>query len=314
MQALVFDGQLHLENDRPCPEPGPGEALLRVLKAGICNTDVELVKGYLGFQGILGHEFVGVVVGGDLDGQRVAGEINLACGACATCLRGMSTQCPHRTTLGIDRKDGAMAEYLTLPVANLHRLPDGISDDQAVFIEPLAAALQTLHLSHISPHDRVLLLGAGKLGLLTAQVVALTGCHLTVIGRHNRQLALVARWGIDGAFPGEVEPRTADLVIDCTGTAEGFADALNLVKPRGTIHLKSTYEGLPPADLTRAVVDEVRIVTSRCGPFEAAIRLLNRRMIDVDSMIEARYPLSEAIQAFEHATRKGMLKVILDAA
>ncbi len=314
MQALVFDGQLHLATDYPCPEPGPEEALVRVHKAGICNTDLELIKGYMGFQGVLGHEFVGVVEGGELDGQRVVGEINLACGTCPTCLGDMPTQCPNRMTLGIDRKDGAMAEYVTLPTLNLHPLPMGITDDQAVFVEPLAAALQTLHLSHISPHDRVVLLGAGKLGLLTAQVVALTGCHLTVIGRHNRQLALVARWGIDGAFPGEVPPRTADLVVDCTGTAEGFAETLELVKPRGVIHLKSTYEVLPQANLTRAVVDEVKIVTSRCGPFEAAIRLLNRHVIDVDPLIEAHHPISDALAAFEEAAHKGMLKVILDIA
>lgn len=314
MQALVFDKRLHLESDYPCPEPGPGDALVRVLKAGICNTDLEITKGYMGFSGVLGHEFVGVVEGGDWHGQRVAGEINLACGTCAICAAGIPTQCPNRTTLGIDRKDGVMAEYLTLPIVNLHPLPVGVTDDQAVFVEPFAAALQTLHLSHISPHDQVVLIGAGKLGLLTAQVVALTGCHLTAIGRHNRQLALVARWGLDGAFPGEVASRTADIVIDCTGTSEGFADALRIVKPRGTIHLKSTYQGLPQADLTRAVIDEVKIVTSRCGPFDAAIRLLNRHIVDVDSLIEAHYPLSEAVDAFEYASRKGMLKVVLDIA
>ncbi len=312
MKAVIFEKQLRLDQDYPQPVPRSGEALIRVLKAGICNTDLELVKGYMGFSGVLGHEFVGVVEGGEMEGQRVAGEINLACGECPTCLAGMPTQCPNRTTLGIDRKDGVMAEYVVLPLANLHPLPDAVTDDQAVFVEPLAAALQTLHLTHISPHDRVVLLGAGKLGLLTAQVVSLTGCHLTVVGRHTHQLALVARWGIEGAFPGEVEPRSADVVIDCTGTAEGFADALTLVRPRGTIHLKSTYHGLPQADLTRVVIDEVRVVSSRCGPFDAAIRLLLRRIVDVESMVEARYPLTEAERAFEHAARKGMLKVILD--
>jgi alcohol dehydrogenase len=314
MQALLFDGRLRLDKNYPQPEPHPAEALVRVLKAGICNTDLELVKGYMGFSGVLGHEFVGVVEGGDLDGQRVAGEINLACGQCPTCLAGMPTQCPNRTTLGIDRKDGVMAEYATLPLVNLHPIPDPVTDDQAVFVEPLAAALQTLHLTHVSPHDRVALIGAGKLGLLTAQVVGLTGCHLTVIGRHTHQLALVARWGIDGVFPGEVEPRNADIVIDCTGTQEGFADALTLVKPRGTIHLKSTYHGLPQANLTQVVIDEVRVVSSRCGPFDAAIRLLLRGLVDVGSMIEARYPLAEAEQAFDHAARRGTLKVILDVA
>lgn len=314
MKAVVFDGKLNLNNDYPVPQVQNGDALVRVLKAGICNTDMELVKGYLGFTGVLGHEFVGAVEGGSLDGQRVAGEINLNCGECAVCLRGTPTQCPNRTTLGIDRKDGAMAEWLTLPVELLHPLPDSISDDQAVFIEPLAAGLQTLHLTHISPHHRVVLIGAGKLGLLTAQVVALTGCDLTVIVRHERQREIVSGWGIDTASPGEIEPRSADIVIDCTGAESGFADALKIVRAQGIVHLKSTYHGAPQTDLTRVVVDEVKIESSRCGPFDAAIRLLNRGMIDVESLIDARYPLDQAVAAFDHAAQKGVLKVILDIA
>ncbi len=313
MRALSFDGtRLRFDPAYPDPAPPPGHALVRVTKAGICNTDLELVKGYMGFRGVLGHEFAGVVEGGDWDGRRVAGEINLACGQCPTCLGGMPTQCPNRTTLGIDRHDGAFADYLTLPVENLHPLPASVSDEQAVFVEPLAAGLQTLHLTHISPHDRVVLLGAGKLGLLTAQVVALAGCDLAVVVRHARQRALLEKWGIAVAEPGSLPPNQADIVIDCTGTAEGFADALALVRPRGVIHLKSTYHGLPQADLTRAVVDEVQVHSSRCGPFEAAIRLLARGLIDVDSLIDARYPLDEGLAAFEVAAQKGTLKVILD--
>lgn len=313
MRALVFDGHaLHFDPAHPTPGPPPGHVLIRVTHAGICNTDLELVKGYMGFRGILGHEFVGVAESGPLQGQRVAGEINLACGKCPTCLAGMPTQCPNRTTLGIDRHDGAFADYLTLPAENLHPLPDAVSDEQAVFVEPLAAALQTLHLTHISPHQRVVLIGAGKLGLLTAQVVALTGCDLTVIARHARQFDLLAGWGIRAAEEGSLAPRSADVVIDCTGTAEGFATALNIVRPRGAIHLKSTYHGLPQADLTRVVVDEVQVHTSRCGPFAAAIRLLARGLIDVEALIDARYPLAEGVTAFEHAAQKGALKVILE--
>ncbi len=313
MRALVFDGNaLHFDPAYPTPDPPPGHALIRVVRAGICNTDLELVKGYMGFRGILGHEFVGVVESGPLQGQRVVGEINLACGQCPTCLAGMPTQCPNRTTLGIDRHDGAFADYVTLPAENLHPLPQAVSDEQAVFVEPLAAALQTLHLTHISPHQRVVLIGAGKLGLLTAQVVALTGCDLTVIARHARPFDLLAKWGIRAAEEGSLAPRSADVVIDCTGTAEGFAAALNIVRPRGVIHLKSTYHGLPQADLTRAVVDEVQVHTSRCGPFAAAIRLLARGLVDVDALIDARYPLEEGIAAFEHAAQKGTLKVILE--
>ncbi len=313
MRALVFDSScLRYDPAYPDPTPPPGHALVRVTRAGICNTDLELIKGYMGFAGVPGHEFAGVVEGGAWDGRRVAGEINLACGECPTCRAGLPTQCPNRTTLGIDRHDGAFADYLTLPLENLHPLPDSVSDDQAVFIEPLAAGLQTLHLTHISPHDRVALLGAGKLGLLTAQVVALTGCNLTVVARHERQFGLLRKWGIEAAGPGVLPPRSADVVIDCTGTAQGFADALTLVRPRGVIHLKSTYHGLPEADLTRAVVDEVQVHTSRCGPFEAAIRLLARGLIDTEPLIEARYPLDEGLAAFEAAAQRGRLKVILD--
>jgi alcohol dehydrogenase len=314
MKAVVFNGQLQLEEHYAEPAASPDQVLIRVTRAGICNTDMELVKGYMGFSGVLGHEFVGVVEGGPMDGQRVVGEINLACGTCAVCLGGMPTQCPNRTTLGIDRKDGAMAEWVTLPPENVHPLPDMVSDDQAVFVEPLAAGLQTLHLTHISPHDRVILIGAGKLGLLTAQVVALTGCDLTVVARHPRQHDLLAGWGIASAAPGRITARSADVVIDCTGTADGFADALEMVRAQGTIHLKSTYQGLPEANLTRVVVDEVKIESSRCGPFPAAIRLLSRGIIDVDSLIDARYPLSKAMRAFEHAAQRGVLKVLLDVA
>ncbi len=313
MRALVFDGHaLRVDAAYPTPTPPQGHVLVRVVKAGICNTDLEIARGYMGFSGVLGHEFVGIAEGGSLQGRRVVGEINLACGKCPTCLAGMPTQCPHRTTLGIDRHDGAFAEYLTLPAENLHPLPNAVSDDQAVFVEPLAAALQTLHLTHISPHQRVVLIGAGKLGLLTAQVVALTGCDLVVIARQPRPFELLARWGISAATEQEVPPRSADVVIDCTGTPEGFAAAQRLVRPRGVIHLKSTYHGLPQADLTRAVVDEVQVHTSRCGPFAAAIRLLERRLVDVEVLIDAHYPLDEAPAAFEHAARKGVLKVLLE--
>jgi alcohol dehydrogenase len=314
VRALVFDGDLRHDPHYPDPVPPDGHVLIRVTKAGICNTDLEIVRGYMGFSGVPGHEFVGVAQGGEWDGRRVVGEINLACGQCETCLRGMPTQCPNRTTLGIDRHDGAFADYLTLPSVNLHPVPDSVSDEQAVFVEPLAAALQTLHQTHLSPHQRVVLLGAGKLGLLVAQVVSLTGCELTVVVRHQRQADLLAGWGIPTARAGELAPRSADVVVDCTGTAEGFKEALNLVKPRGVVHLKSTYHGLPQADLTRVVVDEVRIDSSRCGPFEAALRLLARGLIDVEPLIEARYPLAEGLAAFERAGRQGTLKVILDMA
>jgi threonine dehydrogenase-like Zn-dependent dehydrogenase len=312
MRALVFDQKLDFDRAYTEPVAGPGEALVRVLKAGICNTDLEIVQGYMGFKGILGHEFVGVVQGGELDGKRVVGEINLSCGKCPTCLRGMPTHCPNRTVLGISNHNGAFADYLTLPLTNLHVLPDEIGDDQAIFVEPLAAAFQILHMTHIGPHNRVVLLGAGKLGLLAAQVVAMTGCDLTVVAHYPRQRELLAEWEINTSALGEIEPKIADVVIDCTGTEAGFSEALNLVKPCGIVHLKSTYHSLPAADLTHIAVDEISVVGSRCGPISAAIHLLKRYLIEVETLIDARYGLDNGLEAMTRAGQKGILKVVLE--
>jgi alcohol dehydrogenase len=314
MRALVFDGDLRLETDYPAPTPGEGHALIRVTKAGICNTDLELVKGYMGFKGVLGHEFAGVVERGPGEwvGKRVAGEINLACRACEVCHAGVPSQCPHRTTLGIDRHDGAFADYLTLPVENLHALPDAVPDEAGTFVEPLAAALQVLERRPILPSERVVVVGDGKLGLLTGQVVTLTGCDLTLVGRHASKLKLAERWGIQTAHEGELPAGCADVVVDCTGGAGGFASALELVRPRGDIVLKSTYHGLPEADLTRVVVDEISVIGSRCGPFAPALALLARGAIDVESLVAARYPLDEGVEAMRRAGEKGTLKVLLD--
>jgi len=314
MRALVFDDELKLETDYPQPTPAENHALIRVAKAGICNTDLELVKGYMGFSGVLGHEFAGVVERGPGEwvGKRVAGEINLACHACDVCHGGAPSQCPHRTTLGIDRHDGAFADYLTLPVENLHALPDAVSDEAGAFVEPLAAALQVLERRPILPSECAVVIGDGKLGLLTAQAVALTGCDLTLVGRHAEKLALAEKWGIKTAREGELPASCADVVVDCTGQEGGFASALELVRPRGDIVLKSTYHGLPQADLTRVVVDEVSVIGSRCGPFAPAIDLLARGAVDVESLIVARYPLGSGLEAMERAREKGTLKVLLD--
>jgi threonine dehydrogenase-like Zn-dependent dehydrogenase len=314
MRALVFDDDLKLETAYTDPTPADEQVLIRVTKAGICNTDLELVKGYMGFSGVLGHEFAGVVERGpdDWAGRRVAGEINLACYDCGVCHGGAPSQCPNRTTLGIDRHDGAFADYLTLPVENLHSLPDTVSDDAGVFVEPLAAALQVLERRPILPHERAVVLGDGKLGLLTAQVVALTGCRLTLVGRHADKLALAEKWSIQTAGEGELSANSADVVVDCTGQASGFEAALDIVRPRGDIVLKSTYHGLPEADLTRVVVDEVSVIGSRCGPFAPAIGLLARGAIDVESLIVERYSLDAGIEAMQRAGEKGMLKVLLD--
>lgn len=312
MHALVFDGTLRLETI-PLPTPDPGEVLLKTRRAGICNTDRELTRGYKNFSGVLGHEFVAEVAAGPAEwlGQRVAGEINIVDSECDMCRQGIYSQCRNRRALGIYRYDGCFAEYFTLPLRNLHRVPDSISDDQAVFTEPLAAALQVLEATHISPRDRVVLLGAGKLGMLIAQVLQLTGADLVVAVRSEKQTALLARRGIATAAHDELPAQQADVVIECTGNAAGFAKALNLVRPRGRIILKSTYEGLPSADLSRIAVDEIRVIGSRCGPFKAALDLLADGLVDVESLIEAHYSLEDGLQAFEHAAQRGVLKVLL---
>jgi threonine dehydrogenase-like Zn-dependent dehydrogenase len=320
MRALLIDNGLRLEPEYPSPTPPQGEALVRVLQTGICNTDLELVKGYMNFTGVPGHEFVGVVeqaVGCEaLIGRRVAGEINAACGACETCRANRPTHCPNRTTLGIDRRAGALADYLVLPFENLHPLPDSVSNDQAVFVEPLAAACEILEQTKVRPTDRVAVIGDGKLGLLCAQVVALSGCSLIAVGRHAEKLQILQRRGISTATdPNTVEPGSLDLVIEATGTPSGFAAARQLVRPRGAIVLKSTYQGEAlPVNLTAIVVDEITLIGSRCGPFEPAIRLLANQQIDVESFIQARFSLNDGVAAFERAAQKGTLKVIVTMA
>ena len=321
MRAIVFDGQLRLVTDRTIPQPPPGEVRVRTTLAGICNTDLEVIGGYAGFQGVLGHEFVGIVDQAPdpkLIGKRVVGEINAACGECDTCRAGRPTHCPQRTALGIRGRDGALAEYFCLPAGNLHLVPDEIPDQVAVFTEPLAAACQILEQVHIRPSDRVVVLGDGKLGLLVAQVLALTGCDLIVVGRHPEKLAILSkalggRAGIATQVGEEIQPASSDLVVECTGRPEGFRAARRLLRPRGTLVLKSTYHGLVPTDLSSLVVDEIQVVGSRCGPFPAALRLLARELIDVTPLIAAEYPLDQALAAFEHAARRGTLKVLVRA-
>ncbi len=334
MRALLLDGKLELVEDYPTPEPPPGEALIRVNLAGVCNTDLELVKGYHQFRGVPGHEFVGVVErapGAEAwEGRRVVGEINVACGACSTCRANRPTHCPHRTTLGIRGRDGAFAEYLTLPITNLHPVPNAISDDAAVFTEPLAAACEIVQQVHVRPTDRVIVVGDGKLGLLCAQVLALTGCHLTVVGRHPEKLEIVARQGIATALGDADVEGGADVVVEATGHPGGYTAARRLVRPRGTIVLKSTYHappsrGLPPspptlggkfqkpldANLTGVVVDEITLIGSRCGPFAPALRLLERGLVKIAPLIQARYTFSEVLTAFERAAQPGTLKVLV---
>lgn len=323
MQAVVLNGSLALR-DVPIPTPPPGEALIRVTRAGICNTDIELARGYMAFQGIPGHEFVGVVEQSPDQawlGRRVVGEINANCGACETCLAGRPTHCPNRTTLGIVARDGAFAEYVSLPVHLLHPVPDGVSDDEAVFTEPLAAALEVLQQVQVKPTDRVVILGDGKLGLLVAQVLGMTGAAVTAIGRHREKLAILERRGIRTSVGGADVTPGADIVVEATGSLAGFKQGRALVRPRGTLVLKSTFAGdLAPLlasngglnFLSALVVDEITLVGSRCGPFAPALRLLAEGRVDVQSLIHARYPLADALAALDHAQRPGVLKVLLD--
>ncbi|MFQ6015412.1 MAG: alcohol dehydrogenase catalytic domain-containing protein [Anaerolineae bacterium] len=314
MHALVYDGQLNLVEEYPQPQPPSGEVLIRVLVAGICNTDLEIIKGYMGFQGVLGHEFVGLAEDGELAGQRVVGEINCYCGTCPTCLEGSPTHCPNRSTLGIWGRDGALAEYLVLPGRNLHIVPEGVTDEEAVFVEPLAAALEILEQVHLKPTDQVIVLGDGKLGLLVAQVLSLVGCDLLAIGHHAHKLDILRRRGmaIHLASQGKNELDVkVDVVVDCSGHPGGFERARELVKPRGTIVLKSTFHGAVETAMTPLVVDEVRVVGSRCGPFTPALRLLERQLVDVRALIDTVYPLEDGLQAFEQASRPETLKVLI---
>ena len=303
MQALwLEDRKLSL---RDVPQPS-GETLVRVLASGICNTDVELTRGYYPFRGIPGHEFVGVTE----DGRRVVGEINAVCGACEPCREGRLTHCDRRSVLGIVNRDGAHAEYLMLPSRNLHEVPDQVSDEEAVFVEPLAAALEIQEQIRIEPSHRVLVTGAGKLGQLIARTLALTGCRLTVLGRDRAKLALLEQVGIATTTTAP-PPRSADIAVECSGSPEGFAIARSALRARGTLVMKSTYAGELTVNASSLVVDEITLIGSRCGPFAPALRLLAERRIDVRPLMHARYPLSDAIQAFEHAQRPGVLKVLL---
>jgi threonine dehydrogenase-like Zn-dependent dehydrogenase len=308
------DRRLRVRDDLPVPEPPPGEARIRVTVAGLCHTDLELVRGYYPYAGVLGHEFVGVVDRSPSDpsweGRRVVGEINATCGACPTCLAGRSSHCERRTVLGIVNRDGAFADALTLPIANLHAVPDAVPDDVAVFAEPVAAAFQILAQVRIDPRDRVVVFGDGKLGQVIAQVLATTGCVLTVVGRHPRKLAHLAARGIAT----QVDPpagRSADVVVDCTGRREGLQAALAALRPRGTLVLKSTFAGASTLNLSALVVDEITIVGSRCGPFAPALAALASGAVVVAPLIEARFPLADAVAAFERSQVPGTLKVLL---
>ena len=316
MRALRFEHNNLAVNETRVPAVA-GEALVRVTMSGICNTDLEIVRGYAGFEGTIGHEFVGVVEDAPdhphMKGQRVVGEINAGCGSCPLCLSGDPRHCPARTVLGIVGRDGAHAEFLTLPVLNLLPVPDEIPDHVAVFTEPLAAAWGITERANIEKETRVAVIGDGKLGLLCAQVLALRSEHVVAIGKHKEKLHIAAARGIETAIVDEVKNRmhTFDVVVEASGSESGFALALDLLRPKGTLVLKSTFEGLTAINAARIVVDEISIVGSRCGRFAPALDLLMNNAIDVKNLVSDEYPLSDGVRAIGRASERGVLKVLL---
>jgi threonine dehydrogenase-like Zn-dependent dehydrogenase len=316
VRALWLEGgALRFAADLPSPVPSPGEALLRVRVAGLCRTDLELRKGYAGFTGVPGHEFVGEVAAAPgaaaWVGKRVVGEINVACGRCPECAQGRRPHCEARTVVGIRGRNGALAEYVMVPVANLHEVPRGLADDVAVFTEPVAAALEVQEQVPIGRGTGVVVVGDGKLGQLLARTLALTGCDLRVVGRNPHKLALLRNRGIAAGAATAARERRADVVVECTGDPEGLELARRAVRPRGTIVLKSTYHGATAVDLSAVVVDEITLVGSRCGPFPKALDLLASGRLAVSDLVSATYPLTEAEEAFAAAGRPGMLKVLI---
>lgn len=293
------------------------EALVRVLRSGICNTDIEIARGYAGFEGTIGHEFVGIVeksaAAPELVGKRVVGEINAGCGTCEKCLRGDPRHCPTRTVLGIVGRDGAHAEYLQLPSRNLLVVPESVSNEQAVFAEPLAAAYGIIEQVEINAEAKVAVIGDGKLGLLCAMSLAPSSPRLILIGKHRSKMAIAAN--VESVLLGDVSPammRHFDVVIEASGSESGFATALDLVRPRGKIVLKSTFHGTPTWPASRIVVDEITIVGSRCGRFAPGLNLLESGTIKVEGLIQDVRPLSQGVSAMHDAGQKGTLKVLLD--
>jgi threonine dehydrogenase-like Zn-dependent dehydrogenase len=315
MRGLWLENkQLLFRDNIPVPEPPKDEVRVRVLRAGICNTDLELIRGYYPYTGILGHEFVGIIEQGpeEFINQRVVGEINASCGECWFCQTGQPTHCENRTVLGIVNRNGAFADYLTLPLKNLHLVPENVTTDAATFTEPIAAALEIQQQISIQPTQKVLVVGDGKLGQLIAQTLALTGCDLLAVGRHREKLENLEKRGIKTGFADAVKPKSFDIAVECTGNPSGFELAHQALRPRGILVLKSTYAGKLTFDASALVVDEITLIGSRCGPFAPALELLAENKIDVESLIQARYPLSEGLEAFNHAQQKGVMKVLLE--
>ena len=317
MRAVVFDEELKLVQDYEKPVPQKGEALIRIELAGICNTDFEITKGYMGYKGILGHEFVGVVEEiNDKDqsllGKRVVGEISNACEECDMCHKGLQRHCENRQTLGIWRKDGCFAQYLTWTIKDLLEVPENVPNEQAVFVEPLAAGLEILEQLHIQPIEKLVILGDGKLGLLTALALNASNIDVTLVGKHQNKLDIAKNQGVKTKLLSELEVKKEwDFVVEATGSISGFETALALTKPRGTLVLKSTVAASKEFNLAPIVIDEIRVQGSRCGRFAPALRLLAANKVDLKPLISATYSVDDAIEAFEKNKEKDTLKVLL---
>ncbi len=314
MRAILFDGNLKLLGDHPEPHRRSGESLIRVKLAGICNTDLEIAKGYMGYSGVLGHEFVGIVEESDdteLCNKRVVGEINLSCGHCEFCNSGMRSHCPTRSVLGIMGHPGVMADKCTLPDSNLHKVPEGLPDEVAIFCEPLAAAFEILTQVSIEPGQTAVVLGDGKLGLLVAQVLKNADANVLLVGRSPEKLSLADGWSVRTVPADALREEAADVVVDCTGSTEGFDTALDLVRPRGTIVVKTTVADRFSINLAPLVINEITVVGSRCGPFEPALKALSDGSVRVSEMIAGIFPMEQALEAFDSASRPEALKVMI---
>jgi threonine dehydrogenase-like Zn-dependent dehydrogenase len=329
MRALYWDGrELSLQSTYPTPiqetkivgatggrlvSTDKRTALVKVHLAGICSTDLQIFKGYMGFRGVPGHEFVGSVSDGpdNLYGKRVVGEINFGCGQCDDCKRGLSRHCPNRKVMGILGADGAFAEYVSVPVANLHIVSANISDEAAAFTEPLAAAFEILEQVQIGPGNDVLVLGDGKLGNLCAQALKLSGANVTALGKHEDKLKLIKQSGVRTVLLNDWKPKLYDVVIEATGSESGLKLAMSAVRPRGTLVLKSTIAGEHHVSLAPLVINEVTVIGSRCGLFEPALEALEERSVSVTPLIEKVYPLAEGLDAVAHAARQGSRKILL---
>jgi threonine dehydrogenase-like Zn-dependent dehydrogenase len=317
VRTVYFDGERLAQADRPEPSFESGMAVVRMHWAGVCNTDLEIARGYMGFRGVLGHEGVGAVIEGPAEwlGRRVVSEINFACGRCESCRAELGRHCPGRRVMGILDADGAFAERVAVPVGNLHAVPETLTDEQAVFVEPLAAAYEILEQLGDVSGRRAVVLGDGKLGLLVAQVLDSAGATVRAVGRHRTHLALLGRRGIEtceaDAFRPDAGPR-ADLVVEATGAPDALSIAMAAVRPRGTLILKTTVAEHPRVDLARLVIDEIELLGSRCGPFGPALEALASGAVDVSELIEERFPLTRGVEALDRAARRGARKVLID--